>query len=293
MTSTLTTEFVHLQIPLEDVAKATNNFSDKNIIGKGDFGNVYKGKLKNSSGESIKIAARRLDRRHGQGDVEFWIEVSMLCNLKHENITSMIGFCDENGEKIIIHHHYRKGSLNLHVSKTTLTGYQRIMIAKGIADALAYLHDIPGENYHVIHRNINSSTILLDENWVPKLSGFEFCVKHSKDRKNEVFICEPIGTKGGYIDPETHKTGGVTYKSDVYSMGLVFFEMLYGRKVKGRETVGTEVPNDLWNQDRRSILFSNTLTREVISCTYRDRKSRDDAVGVSFNLSRRIKDWVI
>ncbi|XP_071719429.1 receptor-like protein kinase ANXUR1 [Rutidosis leptorrhynchoides] len=225
MSSTLTIEFVHLQIPLEDILKATDNFSDKNIIGKGGFGNVYKGKLKNPSDKWIKIGARRLDRRRGQGDVEFWTEVSVLSSLKHKNIVSMIGFCDENGEKIIIHQRYPKGSLNLHLTNTKITGSQRLKIIEGITSAITYLHNIPGESYHVIHRNINSSTILLDENWVPKLSGFELSIKHPKDRKDQVYICEPIGTKG-YIDPETHITGGVTHKSDVYAMGVVIFEII-------------------------------------------------------------------
>ncbi|XP_071719445.1 receptor-like protein kinase ANXUR2 [Rutidosis leptorrhynchoides] len=229
MASTLTTEFGHLQIPLEDVQHATNNFSDKNVIGKGGFGKVYKGNLKTASGESMKIAARRLDRRRGQGDFEFWTEVSVLSSLKHKNIVTLIGFCDENGEKIIIHRHYGKGSLNMHLNNTNLTSLQRLEIAEGIADAINYLHRLPGESYHVIHRNINSSTILLNNKWQPKLSGFEFSIKHQKDRINQIYITKPIGTPG-YIDPDTHKIGGVTYKSDVYSMGVVFFEILCGRK---------------------------------------------------------------
>ncbi|XP_071719447.1 receptor-like protein kinase HERK 1 [Rutidosis leptorrhynchoides] len=141
----------------------------------------------------------------------------------------MIGFCDENDEKIIIHSRYSKASLNMHLNNTNLTSLQRLKIEKGIADAINYLHRLPGESYHVIHRNINSSTILLNDKWQPKLSGFEFSIKHPKHRINQIYITKPISTPG-YIDPDTHNIGGVTYKSDVYSMGVVFFEILCGRK---------------------------------------------------------------
>ncbi|XP_035832749.1 receptor-like protein kinase HERK 1 [Helianthus annuus] len=100
MTTTIA-KFAHLQIPLEDVLNATNNFADDNIIGRGGFGPIYKGQLQRS-GELIKISALRLDRKHGGGVVEFWTEVSMLSDLKHPNIVSIVGFCDEKHEKIIV-----------------------------------------------------------------------------------------------------------------------------------------------------------------------------------------------
>ncbi|XP_071719449.1 receptor-like protein kinase HERK 1 [Rutidosis leptorrhynchoides] len=258
MASTLTTEFSHLRIPLEVILKATNNFSDKNIIGKGGFGHVYKGKLKHHSGDWIKVAARRLNRRYGQGDTEFWTEVSVLSSVNHKNIVPMVGFCDENGEKIIIYLHYRKGSLNMHLSNTNLTSLQRSEISEGIANAINYLHSLPLMSYHVIHRNINSSTILLDDNWVPKLSGFEYSIKHPKDRMTEIYISKPIGTRG-YIDPETHKIGGVTYKSDVYLMGVVFFEILCGRKAYDPD----DADNKFLVQLARSHYENKTL-RDII-----------------------------
>ncbi|GJU72444.1 protein kinase-like domain, concanavalin A-like lectin/glucanase domain protein [Tanacetum coccineum] len=197
------TQFNHLQIPLKEILKATNNFSEKNIIGKGGFGNVYKGQLLRS-GDLINISARRLDHNQGQGDVEFWTEISVLSSLKHPNIVSLIGFVDEKGEKIIINRHEAKGSLCMYLSDLKLTWIQRLRIAIGVANAL-------------------------DDNFEARLSGFEFSIKDSVDRMEQYISSEVIGTQG-YMDPETIKSGNVTQESDIYSVGVVLFEIMCGRK---------------------------------------------------------------
>nr|XP_043612060.1 receptor-like kinase LIP1 [Erigeron canadensis] len=221
--------FKHLQFSLEEVLKATNNFDDKYVIGRGGYGNVYKGQLL-VSGEIVNIAARRLDpKRRQRGDVEFWNEITMLSSLKHENIVSLIGFCDENGEKIIIiKREATKGSLSVHLSKPTLTWIQRLNICVGVARALRYIHSGEGRGSNVIHRNINSYTVLLDAKFESKLSGFEYSIKQSVTR-TQLVLSEAIGTKG-YMDPSILKTGGVTHKSDIYSFGVVLCEILCGRK---------------------------------------------------------------
>ncbi|XP_076894034.1 putative serine/threonine-protein kinase PBL28 [Bidens hawaiensis] len=228
MASTTITKLAHLQIPLEDILKATNNFHHGNIVGHGGLGPAYKGHLLRS-GELIKIAALRLDCRQGEGDIEFWTEISVLSDLKHTNIVSIIGFCDEKDEKIIITRYEPKGSLKEHLNNPNLTWTQRLRICVGVARAMSYLRYDDERDYGVIHRNINSSTILLDENWEPKLSGFKVSIKQSDNRMDQVFLFEPIGTIG-YMDPEIEKIGGVTHKSDVYSFGVVLFEILSGKR---------------------------------------------------------------
>ncbi|XP_071741356.1 receptor like protein kinase S.2-like [Rutidosis leptorrhynchoides] len=218
------TKFGHLQIPLKDVLEVTNNFDEKNVIGHGEMGKVYKGKLLRS-GKWVKIAARRLDSKH-KGGIEFLTEISVLSSLKHDNIVSIIGFCDEKDEKVIINEYAAKGSLQMHLSKPTLTWVQRLKICIGVARALSYIHYEDGRSYSVIHRNINSSTILLNNNFEPKLSGFEYSIQRSVHEMDQVLITKAIGTKG-YVDPETE---GVTYKSDIYSFGIVLWEILYTRK---------------------------------------------------------------
>ncbi|KAM0046246.1 putative protein kinase RLK-Pelle-CrRLK1L-1 family [Helianthus debilis subsp. tardiflorus] len=228
MTATMA-RFAHLQIPLEDVVKATNNFHHDNIIGKGGFGPIYKGQLLRS-GMLMKVAVLRLDRKHGEGDVEFWTEISMLSDLKHPNIVSIVGFCEEKDEKVIITTHAGKGSLKEHLKNPNLTWTQRLKISIGVARAMSYLRYDEGRGYGVVHRNINSSTILLDENWEAKLSGFKVSIKQSLIRMDQVVLSDPIGIIG-YMDPETKKTRGVTHKSDIYSFGVVLFEILCGKKV--------------------------------------------------------------
>ncbi|KAL8255297.1 hypothetical protein R6Q59_033518 [Mikania micrantha] len=223
------TNFGPLKIPLKDVLTATNNFAKANIIGHGGFGPAYKGRLMRS-GDELKIAALRLDRRYGLGDVEFLTEISMLSDLKHPNLVSFVGFCDDKHEKIILIKHMANGSLIEHLNNPNLTLIQRMRIIHGVARVLAYLHHDEGQgrDYAVIHRNVNSSTILLDENWEPKLSGFIISVKQSFNRMEHVVLCEPVGTFG-YMDPAIENRKGVNYKSDIYSLGVVLLEILSGK----------------------------------------------------------------
>nr|XP_043612019.1 serine/threonine-protein kinase CDG1-like [Erigeron canadensis] len=268
MESNTISEFAHLKMPLEDIVKATNNFADENIIGKGGFGTVYKGEIRfPSDWVSSEISCQRLDRRQGQGDVEFWTEISVLSNLDHDNILKIIGYCDVKNEKIIISNYYPKGSLSMHLTDTTnLTWNKRLMISRGIANAITYLHQNIRrqrkirQNYDVIHRNINSFTVLLDSRWTPILTGFEFSIKHPVDRKNHVFRCEAIGTKG-YMDPEIEKTGGVTHKSDIYALGVVLFEIMCGRKA-----FDPKLENDnMFLAPLAKIHFKNDTLQDIIN----------------------------
>ncbi|KAI7751262.1 hypothetical protein M8C21_021461, partial [Ambrosia artemisiifolia] len=207
------------------VREATNNFDEDNIISTGGFGPAYKGRLLRS-GKWIRIAARTF---RSVGELEFWTEVSVLSDLNHPNIVSLIGFCDEKGMKIIITPYAAKGSLGAFLHRRKLTWIRRLKICLGVARALSYLHFDEGHrDYGVIHCNINSDTILLDENWEPKLSGFEISIKQPVNRMDRVIPCEALGAEE-YMDPENEKTNGVTYKSDIYSFGVVLFEILCGR----------------------------------------------------------------
>ncbi|XP_071687444.1 probable receptor-like protein kinase At2g23200 [Rutidosis leptorrhynchoides] len=220
------TKFGQLHIPLEDVLKATNNFDDQNVIGRGELGKVYQGRLL-QSGKLVKIDARRFYSKHKHG-IEFLREISALSSLEHDNIVSIIGFCDEQNEKVIIYKREAKGNLEMHLSKPNVRWIQRLRISIGSARALCYIHN----ERSLMHLNINSSTILLNNKFELKLSGFEYSIRHSVHRMNdvhEVHLTAAIGTTG-YIDPEIVKTGGVTHKSDIYSFGVVLLELLSARK---------------------------------------------------------------
>ncbi|KAJ0736273.1 putative protein kinase RLK-Pelle-CrRLK1L-1 family [Helianthus annuus] len=307
MTTTIA-KFAHLQIPLEDVVKATDNFHHDNIIGRGGLGHVYKGQLQ-WSGELITISALRLDRKHGGGVVEFWTEVSMLSDLKHPNIVSIVGFCDEQHEKIIVTTYEAKnGSLKEHLSNPNLTWTQRLKICVGVARALSYLHYDEGRGYGVIHLNINSSTILLDKNWEPKLSGFKVSIKQSLNRMDQVVLSEPIGTIG-YLDPEIGKTKGVTCKSDIYAFGVVLFEILCGRRAYIRndanrllaalvmqhyenDTLPDIIHPDLKNQMsgyQISVRSLRTYSETAYSCLKEERSHRPHMFSIVNKLEKALE----
>ncbi|KAL7618475.1 hypothetical protein Lser_V15G01734 [Lactuca serriola] len=221
-------QFIHLQIPLEEIQSATNSFSDENLIRRGGFGKVYKGQLLRD-GQHIDIVARRLDPAYRQGKKEFLMEITLLSVLKHDNLVSIIGYCDEKGEKIIINKHETHGSLDKYLKDPSLTWMRRLELCLGVARALSYIHYDKGRDFSVIHRNIKSSKILLDDNWKPKLSGFELSMKNTTARRHRLLLDRLSGTIG-YIDPKYEKTGRLTHKSDVYSFGVVLFEVLCGRR---------------------------------------------------------------
>nr|XP_043612073.1 probable serine/threonine-protein kinase PBL28 [Erigeron canadensis] len=224
----LSDDFARFIISLEDIEKATDHFAERNLLRGGGFGRVYKGTL-SMTGKPTHIVARRLYYDYGQGDLEFWKEITMLSDLKHENLVSFVGYCDEKGEKIIINKYEARGSLDKYLNDSSLTWTQRLEICAGIARALNYIHYDKERKYSVIHRNIKSSKILLDENWQPKLSGFELAMSNTSERRDRLLVAETVGTLG-YVDPTYEKTGFVNHKSDVYSFGVVLFEVLCGRK---------------------------------------------------------------
>ncbi|KAJ0736309.1 putative protein kinase RLK-Pelle-LRR-I-1 family [Helianthus annuus] len=283
------TKLAHLQIPLKYVVKATNNFHHDNIIRQGGFCTAYKGRLLRL-GRVMQIVAKRFDFKHAEGDLEFLMKISMLSDLKHKNIVSFIGFCHEKDEKIIVTTYEANGSLRHYLHDPNLTWTQRLRICTSVARALSFLHYDEERDYAIIHCNINSDTILLDENWEAKLSGFEFSIKQVVYYKDQVYLGEQIG-KMGYMDPAIEKTGGVTHKSDVYSFGVVLFEILCGRNAfieneanrflaplakyhYENRTLEDVIHPDLWNQ-----MFPQSLVRyskAAYSCLNDERADRPD-----------------
>ncbi|PWA66858.1 hypothetical protein CTI12_AA112870 [Artemisia annua] len=223
------TEFKHLEIKLEEIKSATNNFDEKNVIGHGGFGKVYEGKLAfpHPEGE-ILVALKRLDRKYGQGDPEFYKEIRFLSCYRHANLISLLGFCNQGGEMILVYEHASGGSLDRILNSAALTWPQRLKICLDAAKGISFLHDPNGAHQRVLHCDIKSANILLDKNMNAKVSDFGLSKMGSANQQYSALITNAAGTPG-YCDPLFMKTYCLTKESDVYSFGVVLFEVLCGR----------------------------------------------------------------
>nr|XP_043630329.1 probable receptor-like protein kinase At5g59700 [Erigeron canadensis] len=222
-------DFNHLKVTLEDIKSATNDFGDK-PIGIGGFGKVYKGELSLPNGENKTVAFKRLDRQYGQGDVEFWKEIMMLSPYKHENLISLVGYSDDDGERILVYEYASGGSLDCKLGKTSLTWNQFLKICVGAARGLNCLHDpVDRTQPRVLHRDVKSSNILLDENLTAKISDFGLSkFGPAAHQQYTYLVTGAVGTQG-YCDPMYMETGSLSKESDVYSFGVVLFEVMCGR----------------------------------------------------------------
>ncbi|GJZ42279.1 kinase-like domain, phloem protein 2-like protein [Tanacetum coccineum] len=252
--------FRSLRIELEAIKSATNNFDDAHCIGKGGFGKVYKGELVHSKGQSV-VALKRLDRAFGQGNPEFWKEIIMLSLYKHDNIVSLLGFCDDCGEMILVYEYASKRSLDLYLNDKDLTWVQRLEICIGAARGLAYLHNPGRTQQRVLHRDIKSSNILLDENWNARIADLGLSKFGPANQKYTFLVSNAVGTIG-YCDPLYVETGLLTQESDVYSFGVVLFELLCGRLSIGNSQERqplTELVRKCYKQNTMDeIIFGNS-----------------------------------
>ncbi|KAK1413015.1 hypothetical protein QVD17_34705 [Tagetes erecta] len=215
------------KISLEDIKQATQNFHNNNCIGGGGFGRVYKVNLQDGDGFKT-VVAKRLDTRLGQGEQQFLTELQILLEYKHENIIGLVGYCDEKNEKVIVYEYASRGSLDMYLSDTSLTWVKRLNICIDVASALDFLHGGVGKQAKVIHRDIKTANILLDHDWKAKLADYGLSLISPLIQKLDYVIDKACGTQG-YLDPLYQKSGFLTMESDIYSFGIVLFEILCGR----------------------------------------------------------------
>ncbi|KAD3337399.1 hypothetical protein E3N88_32919 [Mikania micrantha] len=215
-----------LQISFEDIRLATENF--KNVLGRGGFGNVYKGEILHVNGHT-PIAVKRLLVEFGQGEKEFLTELQILFEYKHKNIIGLLGYFNENKERILVYEYASKGSLDSHLKDASLTWTQRLKIGIDVATGLDFLH---GGASCVIHRDVKSSNILLTDDWNAKIADFGLSMITTINNDIDFVVDNPCGTPG-YVDPQFIKRGFVTKEADIYTFGVVLFEMMCGRLVNG------------------------------------------------------------
>ncbi|MBA0585772.1 hypothetical protein Gorai_016537 [Gossypium raimondii] len=209
----------------DELKKCTNNFSESNELGYGGYGKVYKGTL--SDGQSVAI--KRAQHGSMQGGLEFKTEIELLSRVHHKNLVGLVGFCFDQGEQMLVYEFMANGTLRESLSGRSgiyLDWKRRLRIALGSARGLAYLHELA--NPPIIHRDIKSTNILLDENLTAKVADFGLSKLVSDSSKGHVST-QVKGTLG-YLDPEYYMTQQLTEKSDVYSFGVVMLELITAKQ---------------------------------------------------------------
>ncbi|MQM03723.1 hypothetical protein Taro_036504 [Colocasia esculenta] len=251
-------------LPLFDVdsiAAATNSFSDKNRIGKGGFGIVYKGMLD----DGREVAVKRLSTHSGQGIDEFMTEVLLIARLQHRNLVRLLGCCIEGEERMLIYEYMPNGSLDAFIfgdrrSRRLLDWQKRLDIILGVARGLLYLHQ--DSRLRIIHRDLKAGNILLDGAMNPKISDFGTARIFGNDQMDENTV-RIVGTIG-YMSPEYAMDGNFSEKSDVFSFGVLILEIISGRKNRwiSQKDFNLNLLAHawrLWIEDRCLVLLDDTL----------------------------------
>ncbi|KAF1872798.1 hypothetical protein Lal_00015890 [Lupinus albus] len=220
---------------LQELRDATNGFNRMLKIGEGGFGSVYKGSIRplHGQGDPIVVAIKRLNTRGFQGHKEWLAEVKFLSIVDHPNLVKLLGYCSVDGERgiqrLLVYEFIPNRSLEDHLFNKgflPLAWKTRLEIMLGAAQGLAYLHE--GLEIQVIYRDFKSSNVLLDTDFRPKLSDFGLAREGPQGDQTHVSTAV-VGTQG-YAAPEYIETGHLKVQSDMYSFGVVLYEILTGRR---------------------------------------------------------------
>lgn len=298
-----------------ELVAASDNFSLGNKIGAGSFGCVYKGKLLDGREVAIKRGDTSLKKKKFQEkETAFDSELTLLSRLHHKHLVRLIGFCEENDERLLVYEYMSNGSLHDHLhdknnvekNSSILNSWKmRIKVALDAARGIEYIH-----NYAVppiIHRDIKSSNILLDSKWNARVSDFGLSLIWQETEQDSMSNIKAVGTVG-YIDPEYYVLNVLTTKSDVYGLGVVMLELLTGKravfKTEGGsspigvvEFAGPKIGSgEVWNLlDHRvgipevnEVESIEIMAYTAMHCVNLEGKERPNMVDVVANLERAL-----
>ncbi|TYH79466.1 hypothetical protein ES332_D03G066400v1 [Gossypium tomentosum] len=227
----------------EDILFSTDGFSDSNLLGRGIYGSVYFGFLRDQ-----EVAIKRMTATKTK---EFMAEMKVLCKVHHANLVELIGYAASDNELFLIYEYAQKGSLRSHLhdplnkGHTPLSWIMRVQIALDAARGLEYIHE--HTKTHYVHRDIKSSNILLDGSFRAKISDFGLSKLVGKTNDEEATATKVVGTFG-YLAPEYLSDGLASSKSDVYAFGVVLFEI-----ISGKEAIIRTEGSAMKNTERRSL----------------------------------------
>ncbi|XP_024015095.1 receptor-like protein kinase At3g21340 isoform X7 [Eutrema salsugineum] len=208
-----------------EVVTMTNNF--ERVLGKGGFGMVYHGTVNGNE----QVAVKMLSHSSSQGYKEFKAEVELLLRVHHKNLVGLVGYCDEGENLALIYEYMANGDLREHMSGkrggSILNWETRLKIVVESAQGLEYLHN--GCKPPMVHRDVKTTNILLNEHFQAKLA--DFGLSRSFPIEGETHVSTVVAGTPGYLDPEYYRTNWLNEKSDVYSFGIVLLEIITNQPV--------------------------------------------------------------